>query len=270
MLFRSAGVLINAGRFWFYRRAVNLRAMGFVCAGALPMLLVGTWIFAVLDARTLGIVLAAFVLGSVPLRRVLKRRELTLGPKGLVAGAGVFGLASGFASGTGVILISLLLGAGFGGTTVLATDALVTIIVDLARAALYGRFDLLDARYATLGFAIGIVTFPGSWLAAFLVERMGARLHTLAIEALIAVGGIVVLAGDETPTDSVTAAPLELGLGDGPGIASCLPVSADILRDMSPALLGTATAVDGEKVTLAIDHWYAGDTGATEIGRAHV
>ena len=82
--------------------------------------------------------------------------------------------------------------------------------------------------------------------------------------------GIVVLAGDETPTDSVTAAPLELGLGDGPGIASCLPVSADILRDMSPALLGTATAVDGEKVTLAIDHWYAGDTGATEIGRAHV
>ena len=92
-----------------------------------------------------------------------------------------------------MILISLLLGAGFGGTTVLATDALVTIIVDLVRAALYGRFELLDLRYATLGATIGIVTVPGSWLAAFLVERMGAHLHTLAIEALILIGGIVML-----------------------------------------------------------------------------
>ena len=188
-----AGVLINAGRFWFYRGSVNLRAVGVVCASALPALLLGTWIFAVLDARTLGVVLALFVLGSIPLRRVLKRREMTLGTTGLVAGAGVFGLASGFASGTGVILISLLLGAGFGGTTVLATDALISIIIDLARAALYGRFDLLDARYAALGVAIGIVTVPGSWLAAFLVKRMGAHLHTLAIEALILVGGIVML-----------------------------------------------------------------------------
>lgn len=188
-----AGVLINAGRFWFYRKAVNLRAVAFVCAGALPALLLGIWIFAVLDARTLGIVLAVFVLGSIPLRRILKRRELTLGPVGLVTGAGVFGLASGFASGTGVILISLLLGAGFGGTTILATDALITIIIDLVRAALYGRFDLLDSRYVTLGAAIGIVTVPGSWLAAFLVQRMGARLHTVAIEALIVVGGVVML-----------------------------------------------------------------------------
>jgi uncharacterized membrane protein YfcA len=188
-----AGILINAGRFWFYRKSVNLRAVAFVCAGALPALLAGTWIFAVLDARSLGIVLALFVLGSIPLRRILKQRALTLGPRGLVAGAGVFGLASGFASGTGVILISLLLGAGFGGTMVLATDALITIIIDVIRAGLYGRFDLLDARYATLGAAIGIVTVPGSWLAAFLVQRMGAHLHTLAIEALIGVGGMVML-----------------------------------------------------------------------------
>ena len=38
--------MINAGRFWFYRKSVNLPAVGFICAGALPALLVGTWIFA--------------------------------------------------------------------------------------------------------------------------------------------------------------------------------------------------------------------------------
>ena len=60
-----------------------------------------------------------------------------------------------------------------------ATDALITIIIDLIRAGLYGRFDLLDVRYATFGIAIGVVTIPGSWLAAFLVNRMGARLHRI-------------------------------------------------------------------------------------------
>jgi hypothetical protein len=77
----------------------------------------------------------------------------------------------------------------------------------------------------------------------------------------IAVGAIL-SSGDPAPS---ATAPLEIGLGEGGGMMSCLPVSADILRDMSPALLGTATAVDGEKVTLRIDRWYAGETDATEV-----
>lgn len=189
-----AGVLINAGRFWFYRGSVSLPAVARVLAASLPMLLLGVWIYSTLDARTLGVVLGCFVIASVPLRRLLKARNLTLGPRGLVAGAGVFGFASGIATGTGVILVSVLLGAGFAGPAVLATDALVSIVVDLAKALLFGRFDLMDASSATLGVAIGIATFPGSALGAWLVRRMGASLHVLAMEALIAIGGLSMLA----------------------------------------------------------------------------
>ena len=89
-------------------------------------------------ACSIGLVLGSFVLAAVPLRHVLARRGVRLRPAGVVAGAGVFGLVSGIASATGVILISVLLGA---------------------------------------------------WL----VERHGARLHVLAIEALIVVGGITML-----------------------------------------------------------------------------
>jgi hypothetical protein len=79
--------------------------------------------------------------------------------------------------------------------------------------------------------------------------------------AAIAVGAVLT-AND--PAQTATA-PLELGIGDGGAMQSCMPVSADILRDMSPALLATATAVDGEKVTLRVDRWYAGETDATEV-----
>jgi len=140
-----------------------------------------------------GTILGVLVIASVPARRMLKTRQITLGTKGLAAGGAVFGLASGVATGVGMIQVSLLLGAGLSGPAVLATDALATIALDLCKAALFQRFDLLDADTAVTGVLIGIATIPGSALGAFLVHRLGAHLHVLFMEALILGGGILML-----------------------------------------------------------------------------
>ena len=184
-----AGVIINSGRFWFYRKSLDKRSFAIVLAAALPFLVLGTWIYSVLDARTLGVVLGLVILSSVPLRRILKKHEIVIGPGGLAVGGGVFGLASGIATGTGVILISLLLGSGIAGPAVLATDALITIALDFSKALLFGRFDLLDRQHFFTGVVIGVASIPGSALGAFLVARMHAHLHVLFMEGLILVGG---------------------------------------------------------------------------------
>jgi uncharacterized membrane protein YfcA len=188
-----AGVIINAGRFWFYRASLDRRALGVVLAGALPFLVLGAWLYSVLDARAIGTILGIAVIASVPLRRILKSREILLQTRGLAIGAGIFGLASGVATGTGVILVSLLLGAGLTGQAVLATDALVTIALDVCKAALFQRFDLLDTQAFLTGVVIGCATLPGSAIAAALVNRMGAKLHVLFMEALILAGGAFML-----------------------------------------------------------------------------
>jgi uncharacterized protein len=188
-----AGVLINSGRFWFYRRAIDRAVALRVMLTGLPSLFLGTWIYAKLDARPLGVLIGCLILASIPIRRVLKARQITVGPRGTYIGGAAFGLANGFASGMGVILVSLLLGAGLSGPAVLATDALVTIVLDLTRAAIFGKYSLLDASNATLGIMIGVATLPGSWLASVLVNRLKASLHILFMEALIVIGGVMII-----------------------------------------------------------------------------
>ena len=188
-----AGGIINAGRFWFYRESLDRRTLALVLACALPFLALGAWIYSILEARVIGTVLGIVVIASVPARRFFNRRSVALGRTGLAVGSGVFGLASGLTSGVGVILVSLLLGSGMSGQAVLATDALVSVVLDLCKAALFQRFSLLDAQTFFTGVVIGVATIPGSAIAAWLVNRMHAHLHVLFMEGLILVGGASLL-----------------------------------------------------------------------------
>ena len=188
-----AGIVINAGRFWFYRSHLDRRMLTLVLAASLPFLVLGTWIYSILDARALGTVLGVAVIAFVPLRRFLTAKKIVIGETGLAIGSGIFGLATGVATGTGVMLVSLLLGTGLAAPAVLATDAMVSIVLDIAKAALFQRFDLLDAEAFFTGIVIGVASIPGSAIAAWLVRRMHAHLHVYFMEALILVGGASML-----------------------------------------------------------------------------
>jgi uncharacterized membrane protein YfcA len=164
-----------------------------VLAASLPFLVLGTWIYSILDARSLSVVLGLAVIASVPVRRIFHAKKMKLGALGVATGSGVFGLAAGVATGAGVILVSLLLGAGLATPAVLATDAMVSIILDVCKAALFQRFDLLNTEAFFTGVVIGLASIPGSAIAAWLVARMGAKLHVLFMEILILFGGASML-----------------------------------------------------------------------------
>jgi uncharacterized membrane protein YfcA len=185
-----AGAIINAGRFWFYRASLVRPTLALVLAVSIPFLILGTWIYSILDVRVLGTLLGVVVIGSIPLRRLLNRRKVVLTSRGLAIGSGVFGLATGVATGTGVIMVTLLLGTGMPTTAVLATDAMISIVLDLCKAGLFHKFALLDNASLFTGVVIGVATIPGSAVAAWLVTRMRAHLHVLFMEALILIGGV--------------------------------------------------------------------------------
>jgi uncharacterized membrane protein YfcA len=189
-----AGVIINGGRMFFNREAIEWKACGTVLLAALPAMLAGVYVFSILPAPALQIVLAVFIAAVAPLRRWAAHRNWRLGHRSLLAGGGVFGFLSGIVSGTGVFLIALLLAARLSGAAVIATDASISVINDAFRLMLFGGYALMDAGTAATGAIIGVITIPGSYCARWLATRMSAHLHVAVIEVMLPVAAIWLIA----------------------------------------------------------------------------
>lgn len=109
---------------------------------------------------------------------------------------------------------------------------------------------------------------PAGATAAGRAERRTWLLASAAALLVVAGGLAVVLlgGGDDGADDVATGPPLALSLPAGDMMASCLPVDAAVLADMPTAFAGTATAIEGERVTLDVDRWYTdGDAGTVEL-----
>lgn len=97
-------------------------------------------------------------------------------------------------------------------------------------------------------------------------RRKGLVLTAVTIIIVLAIAAAMALTrGDDTAPEGTAGETLELSLGEGDALASCLPVDATILADMAPAFAATATTVEGETITLTVDRWYAGGDADTVI-----
>jgi uncharacterized membrane protein YfcA len=189
-----AMVLTNAGRIWAFRQGLALGRALPVLAGVLPGSLVGAGAFAALSGPMADLVVGAFLVVTVPLRRALAGRAVMGHPAMLVGGGAVTGILSGMTTGAGVLLVPLLLGAGLAGPALLATDAFVSGAMHVARCVGYGATGLLTPDLVLLGLALGAATVPGSKLAAVIVARLGPARHTLVLEALVVLVGLATAA----------------------------------------------------------------------------
>ncbi|HUR15404.1 MAG TPA: hypothetical protein VM097_13055 [Mycobacteriales bacterium] len=83
-----------------------------------------------------------------------------------------------------------------------------------------------------------------------------------AAAAALVAGGVTtaVALQDDGAAPAKQKTSVALSLPPSGVMSSCIPFSVAVLRDMSPAFAATVSAVDGERVVLDVDHWYAGGT----------
>ena len=188
-----SALLTNTGRVAAFRHLVDLRRANIVLISAVPTCVIGAWGYTRLSGRGALVVIGTMLVATVPLRRLMRRRGLALSNRGLAAAAFGWGPLAGGTVGAGIILLSLLMAAGLEGAAVVATDAVVSIGIGLAKFTTFGLAGVVTAQVITVALLIGVMAFPGAFLAKRLVDRLPLHVHTAMLDAVVIGGGAVMI-----------------------------------------------------------------------------
>lgn len=183
----------NSSRALAFKGFIDWRRAAIVLAGAALTCVAGAYGYTLLTNRGALIVIGAMLCLSVPLRRFLKHRKVVLSDRGLGVSALGYGVLVGGTSGSGVVLLSMLMAAGVNGAGVIATDALISVVVGIIKISVFGLAGVLTAQVISFALLIGIVALPGAFLARAFVERMPVHVHTAILDAVVILGGVFMI-----------------------------------------------------------------------------
>jgi uncharacterized membrane protein YfcA len=190
-----AGLLTNGGRVFAFLRYVSWRHAALALIGAVPPCLVTAYGYTLLTGRAVQFVIGAMLMLTVPLRHTMRKRAVVFGDRGLIASAAAYGAAVGGTVGAGVILLSVLMAAGLQGAAVIATDAFISIVIGVFRLSVFGMAGVIGPQIIAFALLIGLVAFPGAFLARALVTRLPVHFHTAILDAVVLFGGGVMAIG---------------------------------------------------------------------------
>lgn len=188
-----SALITNPTRVVIFRHYLDLRKAFVIAAFAAPATMLGAWCYTHLTGRGAAFVIGTAMVLLVPLRRYLARRRFKLSGPGVAMAGGVYGFLAGGTTGIGVILMAMLMAMGLSGLPVIATDALTSTLVGIARTGVFVWTGELPPKLWLVAALIGAMATPGTLIARWLARRLSARIHDHLIEATIVIGGALLV-----------------------------------------------------------------------------
>jgi uncharacterized protein len=190
-----SALFTNTSRAAAFRTVIDWRRALIIIACAIPTAMLGAWGYTMLTGKGAMLVIGGMMVLSVPLRRLSKRHGLTLCEGGLAIASVLWGFVVGGTSGAGIILLSMLMAVGLEGAAVIATDAAISVIIGIVKIGVFGTFGAVTAKVVAVALLIGVVAFPGAFLAKAIVERLPVHVHTAILDAVVVFGGALMVIG---------------------------------------------------------------------------
>jgi len=188
-----SAIFANVSRATAYFRHLDRRRALVVIACAAVTTALGAYGYTKLTNAGAALVIGTMLILSVPLRRLARRRDVRIGNTGLAASAVGYGLVVGGTSGSGVILLSLLMASGLEGAAVIATDAAISVVTSVIKISVFGLAGVVTAQVLAFALLIGVIAIPGAFLARAFVERMPVHIHTAILDVAVIIGGLVMI-----------------------------------------------------------------------------
>ncbi len=188
-----SSVFTNLSRLAAYLRYTDRRRALIVSAAAAFTTALGAYGYTRLTNAGAAVVIGAMLIASVPLRRLLRRHDVRISDAGLAAGSIGYGIVVGGTSGSGVILLSLLMAVGLEGAAVIATDSVISLVTSAIKISVFGVAGVVNPQVLAFALLIGVVALPGAFLARAIVDRMPVHIHAAILDAAVIAGGIVMI-----------------------------------------------------------------------------
>ncbi|WP_284164184.1 sulfite exporter TauE/SafE family protein [Frigidibacter sp. SD6-1] len=188
-----SALFTNASRVAAYRPDLDIDRLRRIAPVALPATLLGAYGFTLLSGRGAAILIGAMLILLVPLRTLARRRGLVLTGRGLTAASFGYGVVNGGTSGSGVMLLTLLMAAGLTGPQVIATDAAISFLLGISKSGMFAARGALDLRLAGLALMIGAAAVPATFLARRLAHLLPGTWHLRLLDGAVLLGGFLLI-----------------------------------------------------------------------------
>lgn len=185
-----AMLIAHIGRVQAFHSEIDLRSSVQVLAGSVPGCIIGSLTFTRLPETTITLVMAIFLAGLIAFRYFARTPLTQRAVPVVVACSFLYGLLAGTTIGGGILVVPLLMAAGLRGIPLVATDAVVGLAMNFAKAAVFSTAKVLTPDLLFTGVIVGVFTLPGIWIAKRFLKSTPARLHDVLIDAVVAVAAL--------------------------------------------------------------------------------
>ena len=183
----------NLARIWWSRHDLHGGVTLRFIAGAVPATALGAMIFAGASSDWLGRAIGAFLLASVPLRRVLTSGRLHVRMAHFPFIGGAIGLLSAIVVTTGPVVTPFFLAYGLRRGAFIATEAVCAGAMHVSRGLVFARYKMISGEILLIGLVLGVTMFAGAWIGRRLLDRMSDRVFLAIIEVLLVGMGLQML-----------------------------------------------------------------------------
>ena len=185
-----ASLLAGAGRIALFRRHVDWRVAAWYLPGASAGALVGGWIFAHLSGELVKLCVALFLISTVWQFRFGERaRSFRMRLTWFVPVSFASGMTSAIVGASGVLANPFYLNYGMVKERMIATRAVNSLVIQLAKIATYASFGAMSAELALQGAAAGAGAVLAIWVTRPWLRRLSSRrFRQLAVAVMVASG----------------------------------------------------------------------------------
>jgi uncharacterized protein len=181
-----SAIFNNLSRIAAFRKEIAWAHVWRIALVAMPFCYVGAAFYSELSGPGAAILIGGALILLVPARRVLKSFQRAVSQPTVYGAGALFGLVTGGVPGGGIILISLLMSLG--------VTAVIALIVGLVKIGTFQTYGQLPLESWALAALIGISGIPGAFVAKWISERISVKVHTGLMDAMVVIGGAVLIA----------------------------------------------------------------------------